>query len=317
MIAPDHGSIAIPSSVAEESEIDDADDDNDSSAAVSRIYGTLGEEPRKDLPLFRFLPGGTGNGSRIHALFEKIPLSAIAAENPSPEAITEIRSIMNGVAAVRESAEDGEALQAILKMMKDVGELKLPSLSDKGVEIRLREVDAGKQMHEWKFDFSSARAEADTKALYDVIRKHWQADPSKRVFIDALEQCSSFKRIPNGWMTGSVDLLFENGERFYVVDWKTNILGQFRSEFSPQGLTREMARNFYFLQYLVYSAAVHRYLSESLPGYDYDRNFGGVYYVFVRAFAFDDAQVSDAVFADRPSRELLEEIGKTLGLKGE
>ena len=38
----------------------------------------------------------------------------------------------------------------------------------------------------------------------------------------------------------------------------------------------------YHWQYLLYTVALHRYLSSRLPDYDYDRHFGGVYYLFVR-----------------------------------
>ena len=60
---------------------------------------------------------------------------------------------------------------------------------------------------------------------------------------------------------------------------------------------------------------MHQYLKECLPGYSYERHFGGVHYVFVRAFAFDDVDVSDVVFSDRPNQELLEAVGSVLGLK--
>jgi exodeoxyribonuclease V beta subunit len=39
----------------------------------------------------------------------------------------------------------------------------------------------------------------------------------------------------------------------------------------------------YDLQALLYSIALHRYLDQRLPDYDYDRHFGGCYYLFLRA----------------------------------
>ena len=38
----------------------------------------------------------------------------------------------------------------------------------------------------------------------------------------------------------------------------------------------------YDLQYLLYTLALHRYLAARLPGYDYDRHFGGACYLFLR-----------------------------------
>ncbi len=314
-IAPQHGSIDIPPSDFEDETMDEEDMASKTDDDASRVYGQFGEEPMRELSLFRYFPGGTDNGTRFHRLFERIPLSVVCAEEHRTDAIASIRTIMGGVPAVRESADDGEAMQSILRMLRGVATVRLPSL-DKGAEdISLGDVPAEKQMHEWKFNFSSASAQETTSALFSVIERSWHDDRSKSVFIDAVRQCTNARRIPNGWMTGSVDLLFEQDGRFYIVDWKTNILGAYRSEFCPEGLVREMARNSYFLQYLVYSAAVHRYLKECLPGYSYERHFGGVHYIFVRAFAFDEVGVSDAVFSDRPARELLEAVGSVLGLK--
>ena len=314
-IAPQHGSIHIPVPDFENETLDEADVTSQKEDVTSRFYGQFGEEPMHELLIFRYFPGGTDNGTRFHRLFEKIPLSVVCAEELRSDVIADIRAIMGGVTAVRESSDDGEVIQSILRMLRGVATIRLPSLVEGWEAISLEHVPAEKQMHEWKFNFSSALAQGTTGALFSVIERFWHDDQSKRLFVDAMHQCKNARSIPNGWMTGSVDLLFEKDGRFYVVDWKTNILGAYRSEFSPEGLVREMARNSYFLQYLVYSAAVHQYLKECLPGYSYERHFGGVHYVFVRAFAFDDVDVSDVVFSDRPNQELLEAVGSVLGLK--
>ena len=314
-IAPQHGSIHISVPDFENETVDEADMTSQNEDVASRVYGQFGEEPMRELPIFRYFPGGTDNGTRFHRLFEKIPLSVVCAEELRSDIIADIRTIMGGVSAVRESADDGEVIQSILRMLRGVATVRLPSLAEGAEAISLGHVLTEKQMHEWKFNFSSALAQGTTGALFSVIEHFWNDDQSKRLFVDAMHQCTNARSIPNGWMTGSVDLLFEQDGRFYVVDWKTNILGAYRSEFSQDGLVREMARNSYFLQYLVYSAAVHRYLKECLPGYSYERHFGGVHYIFVRAFAFDEVSASDAIFSDRPTRELLEAVGSVLGLK--
>jgi exodeoxyribonuclease V beta subunit len=38
----------------------------------------------------------------------------------------------------------------------------------------------------------------------------------------------------------------------------------------------------YFFQAMIYSVALQRYLRQRLPGYDYDKHFGGVSYLFLR-----------------------------------
>jgi exodeoxyribonuclease V beta subunit len=124
-------------------------------------------------------------------------------------------------------------------------------------------------------------------------------------------------RVLRGYLTGSIDLLFrfrpgdrpERGrgrptqappdvgspppradDRFVVVDYKTNWLGPAGGALStwhyrPAALADAMAQAHYPLQALLYSVALHRYLRWRLPGYDPERNLGGVLYLFVRGLA--------------------------------
>lgn len=85
-----------------------------------------------------------------------------------------------------------------------------------------------------------------------------------------------------GFMSGSIDLVFEHNQKFYFVDWKTNWLGPNSSFYAAANLERAMAENFYGLQLSIYTLALHRYLAGRLSSYDYNVNFGGAYYVFVR-----------------------------------
>ena len=43
-----------------------------------------------------------------------------------------------------------------------------------------------------------------------------------------------------------------------------------------------MRRNHYCLQYLLYIVALNRHLARTMPDYRYERDFGGVFYVFLR-----------------------------------
>jgi exodeoxyribonuclease V beta subunit len=45
---------------------------------------------------------------------------------------------------------------------------------------------------------------------------------------------------------------------------------------------RAIREHRYALQYLIYSLALHRFLGRRLANYDYRRDFGGIYYLFLR-----------------------------------
>ena len=87
-----------------------------------------------------------------------------------------------------------------------------------------------------------------------------------------------------GFINGSIDLAFEQGGKFYVLDWKSNHLGNSPKHYHSLALKEAVTHSFYFLQYHLYSLALHSFLKKRLANYDYDEHFGGVFYAFVRGF---------------------------------
>ena len=87
---------------------------------------------------------------------------------------------------------------------------------------------------------------------------------------------------PHGFMKGFIDLIFCWQERYYIVDYKSNFLGNSLQKYNYQGLSAAMHKAGYDLQYRIYREALQRYLSNRLPAYDYNLHFGGVYYLFLR-----------------------------------
>ncbi|TWI10304.1 UvrD-helicase domain-containing protein [Aerolutibacter ruishenii] len=91
-----------------------------------------------------------------------------------------------------------------------------------------------------------------------------------------------------GLMNGKIDLVFEHGGRFHVLDWKGNDLGDGSSacleDYAPDALERKMDATRYRFQALLYTVAVERYLRERLgDAYQRARHLGDCWYLFVRA----------------------------------
>lgn len=86
-----------------------------------------------------------------------------------------------------------------------------------------------------------------------------------------------------GMMNGFMDLVFEWGGRFHVLDYKTNWLGERLADYAAESLEQAMREHRYGLQALIYSVALHRYLEQRVAGYDPDRHLGDSWYLFVRA----------------------------------
>ncbi len=85
-----------------------------------------------------------------------------------------------------------------------------------------------------------------------------------------------------GFLKGFIDLVFEYAGKFYFLDWKSNWLGPDASFYAAEDLTRVMQENSYGLQLSIYSVALHRYLRRRIKNYEFDRHFGGAFYVFLR-----------------------------------
>ena len=89
----------------------------------------------------------------------------------------------------------------------------------------------------------------------------------------------------DGYLKGLIDLTFRANGKYYVLDWKSNKLGGRTEGFGDNEIEREMLTHHYVLQYHLYVVALHRFLLSRMKDYSYERNFGGVYYLFVRGMS--------------------------------
>ncbi|HLQ85115.1 MAG TPA: PD-(D/E)XK nuclease family protein, partial [Salinisphaeraceae bacterium] len=116
-----------------------------------------------------------------------------------------------------------------------------------------------------------------------------------------------------GLMQGFIDVVAEAAGRYYVLDYKTNHLGDTAAAYAPAALQQAMSRAHYDLQYLLYSVALHRHLRRCLgTAYDSATQLGGVHYLFVRAM---DGASTAGVFSDRPDPALIEALDALFDLR--
>lgn len=106
-----------------------------------------------------------------------------------------------------------------------------------------------------------------------------------------------------GFLTGFVDLITECDGRYWIVDWKSNHLGNAPGDYDESALLHAMQGHDYILQYHLYVLAWHRHLRTRLPDYDYDQHFGGVSYAFLRGAVPNE---TSGMFYARPPRELMD-----------
>lgn len=109
-----------------------------------------------------------------------------------------------------------------------------------------------------------------------------------------------------GMLKGFIDLVFCWQGRYYLLDYKSNWLGDSQDAYTREAMAQAMRRHRYDLQYQLYTLALHRYLRHRMADYDYDRHFGGVIYLFLRGVGEDGSD--RGIFTTRPVRELIEQM---------
>ncbi|MCK9530195.1 MAG: exodeoxyribonuclease V subunit beta [Gammaproteobacteria bacterium] len=165
-----------------------------------------------------------------------------------------------------------------------------------GAGLRLREVSAERRLIELEFyyplrPFDAAELTRMTARFAD----YFHSGPALDFHVGA------------GVMRGFIDLVFEHDGRFYIADYKSNYLGARTADYERARVAAAVAANRYDLQYLIYCVALHRYLKRRVAGYDYERHFGGVYYLFLRGMDVRRGAETGVHF-DRPEAALVEAL---------
>ncbi len=114
-----------------------------------------------------------------------------------------------------------------------------------------------------------------------------------------------------GMMHGFIDLIFEWQDKFYIVDYKSTHMGNRFEDYEHNELEKNVCNNYYDLQYLLYSLALHRYLKSRKTDYDPEQHFGGIHYLYLRGMSPDSGSSSESkrgIFSTPISPELLNEL---------
>ncbi len=243
-------------------------------------------------------PAGAGPGTMIHTVFEQIDFEA--GDDEATRAIVARALARFGAAA---------ALEPDLRAgVQDT--LHTPLGGDAGA-LTLSQVPRARRLDELEFLLPAAHHGPRIGAL--DLASRLRDDATHPAVIAYAERVEAMRFQPlAGYLRGYIDLIFAHDERFYVVDYKSNQLGPYAQNYTPERLAVAMTEHDYILQYHLYCVALHRYLAHRLRGYTYERNFGGVYYLFLRGMA-PGHPAGCGVFHDRPGEALVRGLSDCFG----
>ncbi len=232
-----------------------------------------------DLFIFETLSKGKQAGNFLHAVFEQIDFST---DTHWQEQIN--RAARQWMPSLQEEEFADSLLQFIQAVVGAIIDARSTSFS-------LESISQKNRLNELQFDFPIP--EVSIKKLEALLQSY---------SIPAY-----FKNIPQiqGMMTGSVDMFFKHEEKYYILDWKSTYLGDAIEDYTADRLATAMTEKNYHLQYVIYTIACHLYLQQRLVDYDYERDFGGVVYAYVRGMR---EERTEGVYFTRLNKELVEEL---------
>jgi exodeoxyribonuclease V beta subunit len=141
------------------------------------------------------------------------------------------------------------------------------------------------------------------------LAQHLPAHSKLKKYLDRISADECMRIDGDGYLKGLIDLTFRRDGRYYILDWKSNKLSGSSKGFDDKEVEREMLTHHYVLQYHIYTVALHRFLQSRMKEYSYERNFGGVYYLFVRGLRKGSDR---GVFYDLPDLETVQTLEKFL-----
>ncbi|MDP2268511.1 MAG: exodeoxyribonuclease V subunit beta, partial [Deltaproteobacteria bacterium] len=259
---------------------------------ITKASGPIDADAPAEISIFTF-PRGAQAGIFFHEIFEGLDFAG-----SDPEAVSSL--VEKGL------AKYGYGKEWLPPVCDTINAVITTPLAAAEGSFKLAGIKQGSWITEMEFYFPLKFITSD---LMSACLRKWGVLYKAA---DIAKVCASLKFKPvRGMVRGFMDMVFEHGGKYYLVDWKSNHLGCRVEDYGREALKTAMERNLYPLQYLLYTVALNRYLSLRVRGYDYATHFGGVIYIFLRGVSAGKGE-EYGYFRDIPPVEMIDELTKSL-----
>jgi exodeoxyribonuclease V beta subunit len=250
------------------------------------------EKRPEDISIFSF-PKGTRAGTFFHDIFEHHDFAA--------EHAADLERLVAD--KLRQYGFEQEWQPAVCRTLRNVLSI---SLRPDVPQLKLSSVRMLDRMNEMEFYFPLKTT--SSRALAKTFRRHARNE----MLTDFPAQLEKLNlATARGFMKGYIDLVFRHQQRFYLVDWKSNYLGPSRESYAQSSLQQTMKSEYYILQYHLYTLALHQYLRRRKMDYRYEKDFGGIFYIFIRGVDHNRSP-EYGIFFDLPEFGFIHALGKAL-----
>ncbi|WP_372760731.1 exodeoxyribonuclease V subunit beta [Pseudoalteromonas sp.] len=213
-----------------------------------------------ELPSPYSFPKGAKPGSCLHEIFEQIDFTSPITHPTNAE-----QNLAQVVQRCLEKYHISEQWQQVTEQWV----LDVLACSLDGNELTLSKLTPQDCLVEMEFNLPPASLSAPQ--LNETLVKHFGFTQSHLDFSQV-----------KGLLKGFIDLIFCYQGKYYILDYKSNYLGNHGADYQPESLEQAMSSHQYHLQYLIYTVALHRLLKQRLADYSIETHLGGVYYTFLR-----------------------------------
>ena len=249
---------------------------------LENYLNALTAEPKqkREMNIFTF-PRGANPGTAIHKLFELDDFNFDSVDK------TDLKIPVEDVLHFHNISK--KWADTALQMLSDVSASLIPGLL-------LSEVSGKDQIREMEFQFPVKKPSSER--LFSIIRKE---NPVSADIVDI-----------SNMLTGFIDLIARQKGKYFILDYKSNYLGDSPGDYSQDALNTEMINAGYDLQYHLYTAALVKYLTKRLPDFSYEKHIGGAAYLFVRGMR---AGSGNGVFFHKPDEKIIKALLSELEVK--
>jgi exodeoxyribonuclease V beta subunit len=257
-------------------------------------------EESQAMSIFNFAKGAVA-GTFLHSIYEEIDFSE--TDSTHLEQVLQQKLMLSGY--------DEQWLPCLKDFVLQSLQVNLVPNDDQQ-SFCLQQIQIHDRLVEMEFVLVLNRIQS--RAINQLLRTYDEL--AMRAGELAFEQVS-------GMLKGFIDLTLRYQGMYYVVDYKSNFLGDTIEDYNQQAMQAAMIDHRYDFQYVIYTLALHRLLKIRIADYSYDRDIGGVFYLFLRGLdaTFEvtleaaqrdnnDSKQANGVFYTKPDKALIEALDK-------
>lgn len=278
--------------------------------------GDSDDSKDKDLINFNFAKGSTA-GSFLHKIMEIV----LAKDDVDKTDKDSLYNFVNSQLKydfyhlVSKSGDDEDAknekIVALSSWLYDILNANLLPKAKDGDQVKLSNLKALDCARE--LDYFLPCKDFKVRVLNGICHDFYESEVKAFEMLSVPELPDLKKSNFKGYMNGSLDLVAkfdtETGPKFYMIDYKSNYLGNSFSQYTQQKILKSIFESRYDVQILFYSLALYRFLKTTLPNFSYEKDFGGVMYLYLRGMNSFDTK-SPGQFYVKPSEALIDRLDR-------